>query len=289
MLMKGHGLRRYLRLLPLVAAIVALPWFVDMKSLLATLASVAVAPVAVALLLNLATRMAAAQRSFALARATGQPISRGQCLEALFIANFWSLALPGVSAGAVATVMRYTQYGVRAPEALALLAASRVLELGAFTLLALIGLLLNGGMASQAQLLDHGFLVAAMTAAGRVLQRLSIAALGTGFSWAVLQGLLDAVTVMVLARALGMDIALSQALWINALAYFAILLPLSIAGLGVREAAVVFAIAPLGFSREAAVALALLMVCMTLANALIGGALHLRAALPGRTDDQRRA
>jgi uncharacterized membrane protein YbhN (UPF0104 family) len=277
----SRKLKTVLRSLPVLAALIALPWFIDVGGLGEVLAGVSLLPVALAVLLNFATRTAASERNLTLARAGGLPIGRPQALESLFISNFWSLALPGVSAGAVATVLRYRRYGATAAHALAVLAASRILELIAFSCLAVGGYLWSlRGTVDESQVTSASVFVA-LAAAGTFLRQLPVSALLTAWAWALVQGVLDAATVVVLGMALGMDIALGQALWINALAYFAILLPLSVAGLGVREAAVVFALAPLGFSREASVALALLMLAMTLVNAALGGLLHARASLWG--------
>jgi uncharacterized membrane protein YbhN (UPF0104 family) len=268
-----------LRAAPVVLALIALPFVVDLRSLGALLAQVAPVPLGLAVLVNLLTRAAASERNLTLLRAGNLGLSRGQALESLFISNFWGLVLPGVSAGAVATVMRYRHHGVPAPQALAVLTASRLLELAAFTVLAIVGWLLSSGTPAAGALFDHGYVIAGLVAAGTVLRQLRPTSLAGGFGWATVQGLLDAATVTVLARAIGIELDLAHALWINALAYFAILLPLSVAGLGVREAAVVFALVPLGYSREAAVALALLMLSMTLVNSALGGALHARAVL----------
>ena len=107
----------------------------------------------------------------------------------------------------------------------------------------------------------------------------------------MLQGLLDALTVLALAMALGIPIGLPEALWINALSYLAILLPIAVAGLGMREAAVLAALVPLGVARADALALALLMLAMTLINALVGaGCRHSALADPSpRCDEPERA
>src|SRR5690606_25491454 len=89
------------------AAVILLLRFVELGDVGAALKSAAPALILVAALLNLATRTAAAGRTYTLSRVAGLPVSFAQTVQALFIANFWSLALPGVSAGSVATVWRY--------------------------------------------------------------------------------------------------------------------------------------------------------------------------------------
>jgi uncharacterized membrane protein YbhN (UPF0104 family) len=275
-------MRIVLRLLPATVALIALPWVVDLGALGRALRDVAVAPLALAVAINLATRIAAGERTYALSRAGHLPLTRAQTLEALFIANFWSLVLPGVSAGGVATVLRYRHHGVPAATALAVLAASRVLEMAAFALLAAVGWVLTAtGGAGMGVHAAQVAIAGPVAAALRMLRGLPARALAAGAGWALLQGALDATTVVVLAHALDLPIGMEHALWINALSYFTILLPLSVAGLGVREAAVVVAVMPLGIGREPAVALALLMLAMTLINAAIGGVLAALAAWRG--------
>src|SRR5690606_7524560 len=246
----------------------------------------------------------------------GLPVSFSQTLQALFIANFWSLAMPGVSAGSVATVWRYHGNGAGVMQSVAVLSASRMVELVAFCLLALLGLATSVSAASGSRLwvatLLGGIILAVMlaswllhhlpmpvaveTSSGKVMQRARTAlfaavrllrdlprrALLQASGWALLQGVLDAATVLALALALGIPIGLPQALWINALSYLAILLPISAAGLGMRELAVLAALLPLGISRADALALALLMLAMLLLNALAGALLQLLTRLPAR-------
>jgi uncharacterized membrane protein YbhN (UPF0104 family) len=100
---------------------------------------------------------------------------------------------------------------------------------------------------------------------------------------ALLQCALDAASVMALAWSLGFRIHWLDALWINVLAYLAILLPISVAGLGVREAAVIVALTPLGVPRDGAIALALLMFAATFFNALVGGVLQFLSGADRRT------
>lgn len=302
------------------AALVLLFRFVKIGEVGNALRSAAPAGLLLGAILNVATRVAAAGRTYAVSRVAGLPVSFSQTLQALFISNFWSLALPGVSAGSVATVWRYHGNGAGVMQSVAVLSASRMVELVAFCLLALLGLATSVSAASGSRLwvatLLAGIILAVMLGlwlmhrlpmpramtmpagvpAGNVLQRTRAAlvaavqllrdlprrALLQASGWALLQGVLDAATVLALALALGIPIGLPQALWINALSYLAILLPISAAGLGMRELAVLAALLPLGISRADALALALLMLAMLLLNALAGAVLQLCTRAPAR-------
>lgn len=299
------------------ATIVVIFQFADPAELGFALKNAALAGLAAAVLLNIVTRCAAAARTFSLSVAADLPISYFHTLQALFISNFWSIALPGVSAGSVATVWRYRGHGVSVMRSLTVLSASRVVELVAFCMLALLGLTTSSGSAEGSRswpaLVLVGIMVAvtlgllllyqmpapvpapgagghpekpgsllrawrAGSAALAMLRSLSAGSVVKASSWALLQGLLDALTVLALALALGIPIGLPEALWINALSYLAILLPIAVAGLGMREAAVLAALVPLGVAREDALALALLMLAMTLINALLGALVQIFSA-----------
>lgn len=302
------------------AAALLLLRIVDFDDVARALRSVTPMSLALAALLNFVTRCSAAGRTYSVSRAGSLPVSFAHTLQALFISNFWGLALPGVSAGSVATVYRYHGHGAGILQSLAVLTASRMVELLAFCLLALAGLATSMGAVNASRpwiatlLMGLSALMAlglflirwlpepaqalpcteSAASRGGVLQRGRAAAFGAlrllrvlprrvllrASGWALLQGVLDAATVLVLALALGIPIGLPQALWINALSYLAILLPISAAGLGVREVAVLAALLPLGVSRPDALALGLLMLTMTLLNALVGGLLQLFARPP---------
>jgi uncharacterized membrane protein YbhN (UPF0104 family) len=289
---------------------------VDPAELLSALKNAGGAGLAAAVVLNIATRCAAAARTWTLSVAADLPVNYSHTLQALFISNFWSIALPGVSAGSVATVWRYRGHGLSVLQSLTVLSASRVVELSAFCLLALVGLATSPGAAEgsrswPAMLLlgIMGAVVAALvllhqmpapsadTASGNtkspglllrawragsealgLLRTLDAGSLFKASLWAALQGLLDALTVLALAMALGIPVGIPEALWINALSYLAILLPIAVAGLGMREAAVLAALVPLGVARADALALALLMLAMTLINALVGAAVQIFSA-----------
>lgn len=319
----GGELKSALRLVLGVAALYLLFKFARFGEVVATLATASAAGITLGLLLNLATRSAAAARTYTLSRVAGLPVTYTHTLQSLFVANFWGLALPGVSAGSVATVYRYRGHGAGIVQSVAVLFASRLIELAAFCALALLGLATaatgRDGSRPWAATLLLGIIagIALLLLLLRYLPRLSAAnadqaslswlgrarvtvdeaiALVRGLprrslvqaaGWALLQGVLDALTVVVLAGALAVPIDLLQALWINALSYLAILLPVSAAGLGMREAAVLAALVPLGVSPADALSLALLMLTATLLNALIGAVLHFavptaRAGLPER-------
>ncbi len=280
------------------------------ESVLAALSQAQQHLIVLGLALNLLTRLFAAGRNYAIGRGVGLPLSPLQTIEAMFIANFWSLVLPGVSAGSIATVHRYSRYGAPIGGSVGVLAASRAIELAVFCAVGMVALACSSQSFSTRNVVVLCAIPAAALAALVFGRRLAIqmrnsparqkfrspfmarardaavrviAAFGgvprkflihaAGFALA--QCCLDAASALSFAWSLGLKIGWLDALWINMLTYLAILLPISVVGLGVREASIIVALAPLGISREAAIALAALMLAATLLNALCGGVLQL--------------
>jgi glycosyltransferase 2 family protein len=299
---------RYLRTAVCLAAFGALFAVVDVRAVVHALADADPLWVACAIAANFAARLLAAERNLSISRALDLPLRRSHTIGTLFIANFWSLLLPGISAGGVATVYEYRRHGAQAHSSLGVLGASRVLEVFAFATLSLAGLAfavqtaptdlrraLFAGVALIATLAvlavvsmrllpppvtkEGGSLVSRawrfVLGVAAAVRQLRTADYLRGIAIAAAQGLCDALIVLCFARALGLGIGFADCLWVNGLSYFTILLPISVAGLGMREVAIVTALTPLGVPRSLALALALLMLAATLLNALVGAVLQI--------------
>jgi hypothetical protein len=78
-----------------------------------------------------------------------------------------------------------------------------------------------------------------------------------------------------LVRSLGGELSYANTLWITAGAYLVALLPISVAGLGVREGTLVALAGRYGVSAEQAVAWGLLLLAGRVAIASVGGLLEL--------------
>lgn len=287
----------------------ALFMFVDMRAVAHTVSEAKPLWVALAIAANFAARLLAAERTLVITRALGMPLGRSRTIIALFISNLWGLLLPGLSAGTVATVYQYRRHGAKTHASVGALGASRVLELFAFAALALAGLLLAArdgtGHLQRAVMIG---IAAPMTAAllgmaairllplpaaqaepqtlwGRAyrfvlgvaatIRSLRFIDYARGLAIALLQGVCEGLIVWCFARSLGLNLDWGDSLWINGLSYFIILLPVSVAGLGMREVAIITALTPLGVARPVALALALLMLAATLLNALVGAVIQL--------------
>lgn len=116
---------------------------------------------------------------------------------------------------------------------------------------------------------------------GRLLpyqMRPSLMAQAVGWSMLVQMG--GAVSVALVARALGVALPLSLWFTVVPLVALAMVLPVSIGGVGVREGGLAFLLAPSGVAREQAVAIGLLWFLCTILGGLVGGLLFLLDRTP---------
>jgi hypothetical protein len=291
--------------------LIALFAVVDVRSVYGALHAADAGWMLLALGASLAARLLAAERNYSIVHALTMPLRRSQVIVALFVSNFWSLILPGVSAGSIATVYQFRRHGAQGHSSLGALGASRFVELLAFAVLGTAGLVFDIGHRQgdlRRSFLLAAVLVIGMTAGGvlalrhlplpdesrrrslaqrawhfvlnvgATLRRLGTADYVRGSLTALVQAVFDALILYCIARAVGVELSLIACFWVNGLSYFTLLLPISIAGLGVREAAILAALAPLGVPGGAALAIALLMLAVTLINALIGAGIQIRNA-----------
>lgn len=267
--------------------------------------------------INLLTRIAAAERTCIISRALGLPVTRWQTIETLFISNFYALLSPGPVLSGVVTVYRYKGYGASMAGSVGSLLASRAVECAAFIAVGTACVLLDGRVAlssvryplslAMAAILALG---AAMTCWGLLHRRWKpstadgsvLSGTGSGVAgkvrlmwheimtrgpqmlWraslvAAMQVILSGAAVSLLAASLGINLSLLTATWLSAAVYAVVLLPISVAGLGVREVTLVKALALLGVSPQLAVALSVLMFVDPLINAVIGGLWQLGSSL----------
>lgn len=92
------------------------------------------------------------------------------------------------------------------------------------------------------------------------------------FVWSVLMHLLGAAAYGLLAEALGVELTFSEAGWARTAMLVATLLPITFAGIGLREGAAVVALGALGVAGDVSVAFALLCFVVTvLAPGVVGG------------------
>lgn len=87
--------------------------------------------------------------------------------------------------------------------------------------------------------------------------------------------LLSTVGMMLLGRAVGIQVALADWCWIFAVLSVALLLPVSFAGLGVREATLIGFLGALGAAKELALSASLISLAIQILDSLIGAVIVL--------------
>ncbi|HEV3181065.1 MAG TPA: lysylphosphatidylglycerol synthase transmembrane domain-containing protein [Steroidobacteraceae bacterium] len=269
---------------------------------------------AAGLAVSLVARIAAAERTLAVTRALRLPLSRWQTIETLFISNFYSLFSPGPVLSGAVTVYRYSHRGASIRGSLAALLISRAMECTAFltlgagallvddhaapggaihrSLLSVAAAVLTTGVIAavgivllarartppaQARLMRQSMLARAIASGTDLLQEVR-GEVGRRLLRALLpaaaQAFLSAVALTIFAASLGVQVSLTSALWVSAAVYVAVLLPISVIGLGVREVTLIHSLATVGVSPGAAVAISVLLFADPLLNSLIGGVLQ---------------
>jgi uncharacterized protein (TIRG00374 family) len=99
------------------------------------------------------------------------------------------------------------------------------------------------------------------------------------FGCVVLRHLLGGAAVLAAAHAFGTDLPFAATLWVRALATMAVLLPFSVAGIGIYEASFVFLITQFGISPADALAMSLIILAYQLMLASCGGIIELAGSL----------
>jgi hypothetical protein len=114
-----------------VASSVALLWVVHVAALstvVRTLQWSNLSQLAPGVLMNVATRVAAAERTLVVNRGLGQTVSRWQTLETLFISNFYALLSPGPSLSGAMSVNCDKNFDTSVTGGVSSLPASRGVE-----------------------------------------------------------------------------------------------------------------------------------------------------------------
>ncbi|MFO1465338.1 MAG: lysylphosphatidylglycerol synthase transmembrane domain-containing protein [Steroidobacteraceae bacterium] len=329
------ALRKSWPILRVAFSLAALAWVfsrIPLAEVIAVLRSARLDLLVAGVALNVATRIAAAERTQVMNHALGLSISRRQTLSTLFVSNFYSLISPGPWLSGVVTVYRYHHLGAGITGSVSSLLASRAVEAGAFLVGGLALAFLDPELrapAARLPMLEAGAAVVVVGLAlllWRWLQRRSLPSpppeaapppgaaaanapmpgspaapplrrwesawrvarrllqLGPGVALraslpAALQVLGSAVALSLLAHSLGVPLSWISAGWMSAAVYLVVLLPISVAGLGVREFTLIRCFAALGLGPRGAVAVSVLLLLDLLVSGCIGAALQAATSL----------
>jgi glycosyltransferase 2 family protein len=264
------------------------------------------------------TTYAAAVQQKILTDLQGMPLSAARIVEINLTTGFYSLFLPGYLAGGLLRWHRMARPGNQPIEALAAIAFNRWLEtvllvvLGvafwwiarpvqAPTIPSSVFIALVAGLVAVHLLFFHRAVATSVRArlgpsrrrsAGRLRRGLSevLAATSRFDSLAprdvallatlgVSRHLLGIVGLVWLAAALGLPLSFAAAGWISSVLVLALMLPISLAGVGVRDAGLVVLLGLYGIEPAGAVALSFLLLARVLLGAAVGGLLEVRRVL----------
>lgn len=262
-------------------------------------------------IVGIAVQVLAALRWSALARPLGFDFPRWLFIWRFFEGSFFSLCLPSSIGGDVVKAYRLGDSTPRRLLAGCSVLADRLTGLAALGVLAGAALVaLKQSLSLPATLVVAGLLLSVAVLAFRLgvgsLDRLLeilpaghaarqfIAQLlpyherpqlmSRAVAWSLLVQGGGAISVALIARSLGVEQPL--AIWFSVipLTALAMVLPISINGVGVRENALALLLAPHGVSQEKAVAIGLLWLASQIATGLIGGLLFMLDRVPVFTD-----
>lgn len=229
-----------------------------------------------------------------------------------FVTQFYGLVLPGELAAGAIRWHRLNQVERKGAQVFAALVFARLVFMAVLTMSGIAFLLLDAtarahgvGMLVPLGLILLG--VTALTAVGfnpTVLRRLlrlgrglpipsliwhgieKVAAAAEhyhGLSWrrigaliavSFMENLLGIVHLAMMAWAIGLGIGLAAAGWLRSIVQIVAMVPISFAGLGVREGTLIVLLEPYGVAAAAAVALSFLLLARILVLAAIGGLLE---------------
>lgn len=247
---------------------------------------------------------------------TGNTASYRELLRLNLLGQFYNMILPGQVGGEVVKGVRLRRFNVSAEYSAVSVLADRATGLLALMLLGLGGLALSTTTGPADRIFVpwvvlmvvalSGLVVFLLTGRGlsllekvcgllrlsrikivdKVLSRLHsiraqhrdfralAALLALSFAAQAIVGLLN----LLICLALNITLPFPEIMWVSAVVLVAQALPVSVAGLGIREGMYVYMLVQLGISAQAALAVSLLMFVTQLSIALLGGLLDLRFA-----------
>jgi len=236
----------------------------------------------------------------------------GQIFRIGYIAQFYSLFLPGILAGGAVRWYKFTRHDGKPVEALAIITSGRLIAMLTSVVIGLLCWLTDpvarqhagfgiGLVAILVVLMSLWLLwwyheivwrgMARLARGRRIpgrlrdfarrvldaapdLRELGSRKIMTVIAISICENTLGILALWLFARALDIDLAIASAAWIRTYIMLILLLPISIGGFGIREGGLIVMLAAYGVSPELAVAFSFLMVAVRLLSALVGGALE---------------
>ncbi len=286
----------------------------DLPGLIARFHSVNLWYILLAALVMFLLAIAHASRWAAIVRSSGGNMGFPTSLKLVYVGYFFSQALPSSIGGDAMRIWQAHRSGLSLAMALNTVVLDRLIALAALLIMTAVALpwlmdlvvdpamswavvfMLTSGAGGFAALLALSRLpkfvfrwrvvragIKLSEAARKILLNVSLASLTLMLSVGVHVGV--ALVVFILAGALGVEVSLGHCIILVPMVMLVTLLPISIAGWGVREGAMVVALGLIHVSRSDALAVSVLFGATLLVSSLPGGVLwwrtnHLAFALP---------
>lgn len=254
---------------------------------------------AAGLLVQLLVRTLGALNLYTLSLSQGHHVSFGTAFVILLTTGFYSLILPGAVATGAVTWLKYREAGVDAAGAAIIIVANRGLNLAICLMLGGLAAAWDPQLPFQQQLPGLGFALFLLCVfcglffllfnfgtsqpvhrptMGERLRRLltlSRAVRARLLITHALHVVSGATAIWCFSQALGLTLAWSSSLWIYALLQTAMLLPITVAGIGVRDGTLLGAGVLLGLTTPQALAWSMTLLASTLLFGLIGALLEI--------------
>lgn len=216
----------------------------------------------------------------------GRRLPYGYLFALNFVGMFYSVLLPGQISGEVMKGIRLARGGAGTAEAVVSIGADRLTGLAALGVIGLVGLMLAPRVPVSEGMLWLAAAAVAAAAVPFVLKKLPLVdrlaaysrspvTLGIAFLQALIFQALVTLSNYFAAVSVGVDIPVVALAWIVAAVSLVHLLPISLAGLGVREGAYVVFLQQYGVPASDGLALSLAVFGVIVAQALLGGLLEL--------------
>lgn len=295
-----------LKLLIAVGILTAIFRLVPLTDVFGAIGSAHVAYVLASVPLILLGPYLSAARLKILTDSQGMSLTLPEIAEVNFVTRYYGLAVPGQLATGAIRWLRLTRIEDRKAEILAAILVSRFLHLAGLCLLGAAFFAVELAEGGEASIMGIPLVVGTLGLAGLLLllatprarrlplrpgrlrrliattksfRNLTRRQLSRAVLLALAENLAATIVVYLLALAVEVSVPFVSLGWIRAAVQLLVFLPISIAGLGVREGGLMLALEPYGVSGANAVALSLLVFAIGLLVGAIGGALELRSHL----------
>jgi glycosyltransferase 2 family protein len=319
----GFGIALKWRVLICCALLAALISRMDHGQLWETFRSASSPVLMVLLATHILYHTTCGYRWYGLLRCVDSTITFPRVLRISFISIFVGAMMPGSSGAEISRVVGVSRSNVTVTKAILSIALDRMLGTVTLTLMVLSGVVLgaahlNNGILAAAALILAGVIVLAVLAMSggardavvRMLPRRAASLIGKRIRqiaecidayrqqpWAAGKALLlsfvaqtiRVTNVWLAGRALGLQIPFAYLMVTVPLVIFLLMLPISIGGLGVREAGYIYFLGAVGIGSESAFAISVIIYLALMLSTLPGGLLLLlgrggeaEASTPGR-------